>query len=205
MSHRFCKVQYTEFIQPDAEWQWCYSAKELQKLLRASFAGKKLNGLFVELEGYLESGNHSTDYIDLSCEGGGCKLIIGDELLELGLHAEGQFNYHISPLNTVTFHSTKDFPPSDFAKLGDCYFDVNDHDITTKIVGQIIRNIEVKGTNMWCFSIETFDKEKAEFAAKKNDLSAEIDIITDFFTVRLIGDDIEYYRLKIEKNLMNHK
>lgn len=201
MSHRFCKVQYTEIIQPDAEWQWCYSAKELQKLLREGFVGKKLNGLFVDLEGYLESHHHSTDYIDLSCEGGGCNLIIGDELLVLGLHAEGQFNYCILPMSAVTLHSTKDFPPNDFTRIGNCFFDVNDHDITTKIAGQIIRSIEVKGTNMWCFSIKTFDEEKAEFAAKKNDLPAEIDIITDFFTLRLIGDDIEYYRLKIvEKN-----
>lgn len=202
--HRFQRTEYTVFEIPKkiegTEWQWCYSAKELQEELQGHFTGKTIKAVYVVLEGYLESSHHTTDCIDLSCEGGGCIVVFDDGVLELVLHAKGQFNYRIDPPNVIKTHDTKDFTPNDCNKLGECFFNIENHDISVGIAGQVVQDIRVIGTDMWCFSLENFDSNKARQAANEKNLPAEIDLCTDRYTVRLIGDDIEYYRLKIETN-----
>lgn len=201
--HRYEKMKYTVFDIPEkiegSEWKWCYSAKELEQELRLCFVGKAIKGVYAELKGYLTSSHHSVDYIDLSFEGGGCVIVFENAVLELGLHAEGQFNYRIDPLEQIKTHSVKDYPPDDCNEIIDCFLDIENHDITVKIAGQTVKDIRVPGTDMWSFSLEGFDEHKARVAAKKCDLPSEIDLYMDGYIIRLIGDDMEYYKMCIDK------
>ncbi len=180
-------------------WEWCYSAKELEKKLKALFVGKTVKGIYIDFEGYLENyDHHSTDYIDLSFEGGDCNIIFDDTVLELGLHAEGQFNYNIAPLKSYKITQCNDYPPQDDDRYYS-YLNIEDHDITAKISNQAVTDICVPGTDMWCFSCNDFNNKKADAAAELKDLPLEIDLYINGHIIRLIGDDMEYYRVKIEK------
>ncbi len=181
------------------KWGWCYSAKELEKKFKKLFVGKTVKGIYIDFEGYLENyDHHSTDYIDLSFEGGGCNIIFDDTVLELGLHAEGQFNYNIAPLNCYKITEYNDYPPQDDDRYYS-YLNIEDHDITAKISNQTVTEIRVPGTDMGCFRCNDFNEEKADAAAKSNDLPSEIDLYINGHIIRLIGDDMEYYRVSIEK------
>ncbi|MGN0611402.1 MAG: hypothetical protein ACI4JI_06415 [Ruminiclostridium sp.] len=203
--HRFGKIEYTIIDIPEKvggeEWKWCYSARKLQQELQQKFKGQRLKAVYVDLEGYLESSHNGTDLIDLSCESGGCKVFFDNAVLELGLHVEGQFEYRIVPLDVVKTRDVKDYPPNDFRTPACCYFDIQKHDITVKIADQIISDIRVAGTDTWCFSLDDFDEAEAELASYTKDLPAEIDLCTDTYTICLIGDYIEYFYLKIEKQI----
>lgn len=202
MAHRYPKIRYTDFKIPDTMEgngsEWCYSARDFEGGLKDRFEGQKLVAVYVELRGYLE-GRISADPFDLLCDGSGCILIIGESLIELGLHAEGQFRYRILPLCAAETRTTKDYPPNGYYEFLNCYFNINDLDTPVTVADQEIQQIEVKGTDMWCFNTESFDSEKAQRSADKKDLPAEIVIRTDDFTVRLLGDCIEYYHLILER------
>lgn len=202
--HGYEKTEYTVFEIPEeiegSEWKWCYSAKALQQELQCRFNGRTLLGVYVELDGYLESEHHNTDYIDLSFEGGGCIVVFDNAVLELGLHVSGQFIYRIVPVDVVKMRSVNGYPPYDCIEMADCYLDIQNHDITVKISGRTVTDMRVIGTDLWSFRMDGFDIEKANAAKSKNDLPGEIDICTDAYTVRLIGDDMEYYFVAIEKS-----
>ena len=208
---RFGKIEYTEITIPDyvegAPMKWCYSAKELQEELSQKFIGHKLIAVYVGLDGYLNSFHLETNYIDMSYLFGGCIVLFDNAVLDLGLHVAGEFNYRIIPPYLVKRRTRKDYAPDDYNALLDCYVNIENHDITVEIANQAVTDITVPGMDMWAFSIDGFDEEKADAAAQANDLPAEIDIHTEKYTIRIIGDDIEYYVLKIDKksNLMYKK
>ncbi len=181
------------------KWGWCYSAKELEKKFKKLFVGKAVKGLYIDLGSYLENyEKFPTPFIDISSNGGGSKIIFDDTVLELKRHAEGQFNYNIAPLNCYKITEYNDYPPQDDDRYYS-YLNIEDHDITAKISNQTVTEIRVPGTDMGCFRCNDFNEEKADAAAKSNDLPSEIDLYINGHIIRLIGDDMEYYRVSIEK------
>jgi hypothetical protein len=162
--------------------------------------GHTLKKIYIDLPGYLEASHHRENYIDMSCESGGCKIFIDDIVIDFFLIAEGQLKYRIISNSSVHEHHTKDFPPNDYDVYHDCFFNVRNHNLSFEMNEAIIKDIEVIGTDLWCFDVRGFDKELASRAAKKNDLPGEVWIKTDCYRVHIILDDLEYFRLDIVPN-----
>ena len=191
-------------ISDNSEWKWCYSAKELQEELNILFTNQSIKSIFVQLYGYLAS-HHSKNYIDLSCEAGGCIVVFDKSIIELEIHAEGQINYRFLSINNVEIKTVKDYPPKDYDTLINSYFDIVNHDISIDIINKRVTGFDVIGTDMWCFSLKSFNNDLAKIASLKHDLPAEIDINTTEAKIRLIGDCIEYFRVIIEEKQSSYK
>ena len=54
-------------------------------------------------------------------------------------------------------------------------------------------------TNCPAFLIDGADAAKLEVAAKSYDLPREIDIFTKSCKIRIIGDELEYFAIKLER------
>ncbi len=210
MNHyRYRRMEYSYFsFSKSAEKikdTWCYSAKELQNRLCEKFCGHRLIAIYVSLHGYIDSDHHSNDIVDLSCEAGGCIVVFDHAVLDLGIHAMGQFQYRIVPTEDVTIHTTKDYPPNDYNKLYSAYYDISNHDITVDYTQKTITAIDVIPTTMFCFSLSGFDEEKARQAGKRYDLPKTIVLKSESFSIHIIGDDLEYFRLRVEAKSINDR
>lgn len=183
----------------DKKFRWCYSAKELEKQLKGHFSGNIIRSVYVDLEGYLGSSHHDTNRVDLSFENGGCIVAFENEILYLIIHAEGLFKYSFVPIESVVINKVKGLPPKDSDKLHGCFFDIENHDTTLEFTNQTVEDIKVIATNCPAFLIDGADAAKLEVAAKSYDLPREIDIFTKSCKIRIIGDELEYFAIKLER------
>ena len=210
MSHYwYRRIEYSYFSfsksAEEIKYKWCYSARELQDILCKQFRAHTITAVYVSLRGYINSSHHRTNMVNLSCEAGGCIVVFDNAVLDLGIHAMGQFQYRIVPIEDVTIHTTKDFPPRDYDKLYSAYYDISNHDITVNYAEKEISEIDVVCTDMWCFPLNGFDEEKANLAKEQYDLPERIVLTSGAFNIHIIGDDLEYFRVKIEEKSINEQ
>ena len=184
---------------------WCYSAKELQKLFKDRFEGKRLKGVYITLGGYLNSFTEK-DYIDLANVSGYCNLIIGNELLELELYCEGQICYRIIPMDGVKVKTFVDVPEDEYYydteycnDPNDNWFNINGYLGNQTINEQIINDIVIEGTNVVPHGLDSFESHKAGQSASAHDLPTGISFVTDSFTLSLTCDRDSFYILELER------
>lgn len=196
------KFEYSviEFSEQDEPMQWCYSAKELEKELGKTLKDKIIQNIYVTLSGYIDSCHNNTDCIDLSCEAGGCIIVFDDIVLDMSIHVEGQLSYRFVPKEMVTIQTVTGAVPTQYHGIENGFFDIKNHDISYHIDGAQLQNLSVKATNIWAFSDIGQDENLLEAAAQKNDLPAEVDLFTDKCIIRIIADELEYYRILLEDN-----
>jgi len=193
------KLKYYTAVLPDTEWTYSYSAEELQTELRERFAGTKLRGIYVSLDGYLEALHSSVNTIDLSYMGGTAIIIFDKTVLQLEIYAEGMIEYRCFPAWEMKLREVYDYPPEDMICSEKYYFNAADHEVEFEYTNSLVENISVKGCDTWGFDQSGFDAERAKKAAEKNDLPAEIVLHTDVCEIRIVGEKLEFFWVFFKK------
>ena len=193
---QFGKQPYTIITQPDAEWEYSYSANKLETELSKNFKGQKLKSVYIALSGYLGSLYSTADCIDLSCIGGTALIIFDKLALQLAIHAEGMVEYRIFPVRDIKMKAVYDYPTENALMAGNGYFNLQDSSVSLEYAEKRVESVSVEGTGLWSgFYLPGFDEEAAELAARENDLPSEIQFRAETGVIRFEGDSIEYYRL----------
>lgn len=187
-------------VEQEEPMQWCYSAKKLEKELGEKLRDKSVQSIYVSLSGYLDSYQNDTDRVDLSFEAGECIVVFNDIVLEIAIHTQGQLAYRFVPKDKVNIKTFIGAVPAQCHGIENAYFDIKNHDISYNIEGSRLQKVSVMATYMWAFSDIGQDKELLEESVQKNDLPAEIDLLTDKCNIRIIGDEFEYYSILLEDN-----
>ena len=87
-------MKYYEIKYPDLDYNYVYSALNMEEDLVNNIKGKELRKIYVSLFGYMESAKKGENLIDCSYMGGPLFLIFDDIVLYLVIHAEGVMEYH---------------------------------------------------------------------------------------------------------------
>ena len=186
------KQKYSIATFPSVEWKYSYSAKELEKELSNVLVGQRIKAIYVDLDGYRESLQSKTDFIDLSYMGGTALAVFEKTVLQLMIRVEGMIEYRLFPIWEMRLRRVLDYPPDDMVMADKYFFNAREHDISFDYTDKQVDRITVKGTNTWPFSQSNFDESLAEIAAKKNDLPAEIVLYTESCNICFLGSDLEY-------------
>ena len=197
MSWTHKKMSYNIIRIENSEWHWCYSAKELEKVLNDLCRGQKFLRCMAELRGYLYMVRRSENYLDLSDMGGHTLIIFDKAVIEFDIRVEGLIGYRIAKPWDLHIHPVYDYVPSDYITDSIYFCDVK-NDFELDFECHTVCNIQVDNTDTWGFSAKGFDEELADAAAKTNDLPQAIHFMldnnVDFY---LMADQIEYYMIEL--------
>lgn len=190
---------------PD-NWEWCYSANELEKKLNQLTKGLVLNNLYVYLDSYLDRRGDNWKCLDLTFVGGYVLLIFNKLAVAFALHVEGMVEYSIFSPSQIHIEEEYDYIPDRYEPSYADLVELKDY-FEEEYTGKRIIKTEVKHTDMWGFSLEGFDKERADNAAAANDLPERIVFhLANNVQLKLVCDDLEYCCIIVEKvNPQNQK
>ena len=193
------KYHYDRIYGLPDNWEWCYSARDFQKLLNQLTKGLVLEKLYVYLDSYLERRGDNFQCLDFSFIGGYVLLILNKLAIAFALHVEGMVEYSVFSPSQIRTESQYDFiqnkyDPSyaDLVELKE-YFE-------EEYAGKRLLKAEVGHTDMWGFHLEGFDEERAGIAADADDLPERIVFhLANNIQLKLICDDLEYCYIVVEK------
>lgn len=140
---RYGKVEYYKAKLPDTEWAWSYSANELQLKLMSILVGQEIEGIYVGLDGYLESMHNDKNVIDLTYMGGTVLLLFKKIVVEILIHVEGMIEYRCFSRWEIRLQKINDYPPDDMALSEKYYYNVSLHEIDYVFLGQQIGRAHV--------------------------------------------------------------
>lgn len=195
------KYHYCRLNQTPDNWQWCYSAKEFQKLLKASVKNLVLEKMYISFEAYCNSTfSYRSDrsFLDLSFESGYVLLVFNKLAIEFALHVEGMVEYNFFSPEEINIEEVYDYAPDMFDNTYD-YVEEIQNCFDAEYSGKSVENVKVGRTDCWGFSLKGFNEELADKAAKANDLPERICFyLVGGVLVQLICDSLEYCRISVK-------
>lgn len=197
---KYYKIEY-----PTYRDNYVYSATEMEKELIKEITGKTLRKVYMETLGYKElygdaewrKINENTIYC--AYIGGMIILVFDDVVLTLLIRAEGIMEYKLFKPWEIKVREIKSLP-TDVGTWHDGYDFFRDlsSELEPKFESQIVEKLIVEKTDMYPFSLTEFDERKADEAVVKRDLPASVlFVLTNNCILELLGDDIEYYQIKV--------
>lgn len=193
------KYHYYRFSRLSGNWQWCYSARDFQKLLNQQVKGLVLEKLFITFDEYMDGSCHDHSHFDLSFEGGYVLLIFNKLAIKFAIHVEGMVEYCFFSPEEINSEKIYDYEPDRYDQVYTNVVELQ-HCFDAEYSGKRVTKAEVRHTDMWGFRLEGFDVEKANKAATANDLPERICFhLANDTKVQLICDDLEYCHIVVEK------
>ena len=192
---------YNIDVDTEKEFSWVYSATQFEEVLAEALINQKLKRVFVSLYGYLESRDKRNNYFDFSYMGGALLLSFEHAVLELSIHAKGLMEYRLlSPWEVkISKNPTKDFLPNDATYLSDLYFYDLGKEFELDCFDSTLHMVNIEKTEVYPFYLSGFNEELGQEAEERCDLPSSINLrFKNGVILRLYGDDIEYYHVKIE-------
>ena len=193
------KYHYYRFPRLSGNWQWCYSARDFQKLLNQQVKGLVLEKLYITFDEYMDGKCHDRTHFDLSFEGGYVLLIFNKIAIKFAIHVEGMVEYRFFSPEEINIEEIYNYAPDRYDPVYTNIVELQ-HCFDAEYAGKRVTKVEVRHTNMWGFRLEGFDTEKANKAATANDLPERICFcLANDTKVQLICDDLEYCHIFVEK------
>lgn len=141
----------------DSDYEWCYSAKELERTLEKQLRGKRIKAVFVSSENYGKPLEYDDNYADFYL-GEDILIQIGDMLIAMKLFGEGLVKLAVYP-NTDLLNqepvlaSIRGYKCNDFCEISD-YFII-------KYKENVVSRVFVEGTKNSQYQPDGFDNSKA--------------------------------------------
>ena len=193
------KYHYHRFARVSHDWQWCYSARDFQKLLNQQVKGLVLEKLFITFDEYMDGSCYDQSHFDLSFEGGFVLLIFNKLAIKFAIHVEGMVEYCFFSPEEIKIEEIYEYEPDRYDQAYTNVIELQ-HCFDAEYAGKRVTKVEVRHTNMWGFRLNGFDTEKANKAATANDLPERICFyLANDTKVQLICDDLEYCHIFVEK------
>lgn len=194
------KIKYYKLKINNKDYQILYSVDEVERMIFENFMWRRLEKVYVNLEGYLYSSKYDDNLIDLSYMGGDTILVFDNACLGLMFHADGILKYKITDKPSEIIECCEEIHECTVYK-DDCYCDISQQ-FTLAFENQTLMKSYVFGTNCSPFYTSDFNMKKAQFYADMNKLPSRICFKLKNGNVFYIqGDEIEYYCIGIEENL----
>lgn len=117
------KITYYTFFRPDIDFDWCYSAKELEEQLVKLCVGQKIQGIYVSGTNYNEPLTVHKNYVNYYV-GSEIMIRLDDYFLNLQVHAEGLFQIRVFSKAQVIIRSTYGYicgSDNEFCDITDVY------------------------------------------------------------------------------------
>ena len=197
MSWLYRKHHYNIIRIEDSEWNWCYSADELEKTLNDLCRGQKLLHCMAELCGYLEAAVRGDNFLDLSYMGGNTLMIFDKTVIEFDIRVEGLIGYRIVKPWNMSIRPIYDYIPEGYVTNPIYFCDVKNK-FKLEYEGQTVCDVKIDHTNTWGFPATGFDDEKANIAAEANDLPNAIHFaLSNGVDFSLLADTLEFYMIEL--------
>lgn len=186
--YEYFETEYFSFTVPEIDYEWCYSAKNLENRLRKRLIGDRIKKIFVSCRNYenpLTRGNEFVDYYL------GSQVLLETErtYADIQAHAAGLFQirfFNASEVKRETFYGIPDDIDDSLCDTG-CFF-------TSNYTYENIVDINVVSTETPAYCPETFDyskigepaelPEKIEFTLS-NETSLTIWGLDDDFIIKI--------------------
>lgn len=187
------KCEYYLLDIPDIDFEFCYSATELNEIISSIGKGLTLMEVLIPVESVFLPHTEDEDYLYL-WSGGSVLLSFGNIAIELAIHAEALFEYRIlydfDKINMLKVYKR-------YGNEENGYYDAQ-LKFTSKIKGEKVVSLHTIGGGFIPFSIAEFDEEKVE---RVNDLPKAVVLnLENGNYLELIGDEIEYMSMSAGTN-----
>ncbi len=147
------KTEFFRFSVPEKPYEWCYSAKQLERTLNDIIPGDRLKAIYVYGEDYFNPLREEDGY--WNCYGPRVCLEFGETYADIMAHAEGLFEIRLFDSSEVIkerYYEEMKKPDEELCNIGYVFH------LTSE--GETIKQINVEATGFWAFDIEGFDKSK---------------------------------------------
>lgn len=157
------KTEYFRFDLPDKPYEWCYSARQLEKQLNGLLNGDRLNAIYVNGHNYADPLKVKENFVNYYL---GSRVYLDFEKWQIDLlaHAMGLFEIRIFERHEVKrtrFYDRLEDPVNVLCDTGYVF--------GYSYAGQMVQSVKVKSTNWFPWEALGFDKSKLSDPAELPD------------------------------------
>lgn len=197
--HRLKNIDFSEIDMSRDPYTWYYSYKELQDMLNDVCKNHTLKKVYVELGAFLEADYHGENYYDFSYSNSMLFLLFDNIAIDLYVESTGMIKCRTIDLYYVLIKNIKDFPLEELDETYGCFYELS-NEFRLPYAGQKVTEVVVDNVNIYPYSLDSFDNEKAKASAAANELPNNIHFkLANGVYFGIYADNIESFYIELKK------